>query len=109
VPFFCRAERPSTKRSTGVVHAEPRNCPDLLPLGTDDAGPLGLESFATHRLPLEEVPQACADFQGKRNGTVKVLFKPELRAPPSGARNPAPAATAATLLVLYGDGRARGS
>jgi threonine dehydrogenase-like Zn-dependent dehydrogenase len=53
---------------------------DLLPLATDDADPLGLESFATHRLPLEEAPQAYADFQGKRNGTVKVLFKPDLRA-----------------------------
>jgi threonine dehydrogenase-like Zn-dependent dehydrogenase len=53
---------------------------DLLPLATDDADPLGLESFATHRLPLEEAPQAYADFQGKLNGTVKVLFKPELRA-----------------------------
>jgi hypothetical protein len=61
---------------------------DLLPLGTDDAGPLGLESFATHRLPLEELPQACVDFQGKRNGTVKVLFKPELRAPPERRSQP---------------------
>jgi threonine dehydrogenase-like Zn-dependent dehydrogenase len=52
----------------------------LLPLAIDDADPLGLESFATHRLPLEDAPQAYADFQSKRNGMVKVLFQPERRA-----------------------------
>ena len=51
---------------------------DLMPLVADD--PLGLEDFATHRLPLEQAPQAYADFQAKRDGTVKVLFKPEPRA-----------------------------
>jgi threonine dehydrogenase-like Zn-dependent dehydrogenase len=48
---------------------------DLMPLVSDD--PLGLEDFATHRLSLEEAPRAYADFQSKRDGTVKVLFKPE--------------------------------
>jgi threonine dehydrogenase-like Zn-dependent dehydrogenase len=52
---------------------------ELLPLTIDEADPLGLEDFATHRLPLEDAPQAYADFQGKRNGTVKVLFQPGLR------------------------------
>jgi threonine dehydrogenase-like Zn-dependent dehydrogenase len=51
---------------------------DLMPLVADD--PLGLEDFATHRLPLEDAPQAYADFQAKRDGAVKVLFKPEPRA-----------------------------
>jgi threonine dehydrogenase-like Zn-dependent dehydrogenase len=51
---------------------------DLMPLVADD--PLGLEDFATHRLSLEDAPQAYADFQAKRDGTVKVLFKPEPRA-----------------------------
>jgi threonine dehydrogenase-like Zn-dependent dehydrogenase len=50
---------------------------DLMPLACDDTDPLGLEEFASHRLPLEEAPRAYADFQGKRNGTVKVLFKPQ--------------------------------
>jgi threonine dehydrogenase-like Zn-dependent dehydrogenase len=50
---------------------------ELLPLTIDDADPLGLEEFATHRLPLEEAPRAYADFQSKRDGTVKVLFQPE--------------------------------
>jgi threonine dehydrogenase-like Zn-dependent dehydrogenase len=49
---------------------------DLLPLVTDDADPLGVESFATHRLPLDDAPRAYADFQAKRDGTIKVLFKP---------------------------------
>jgi threonine dehydrogenase-like Zn-dependent dehydrogenase len=53
---------------------------DLMPLVSDDTDPLGLEDFATHRLPLEEAPRAYADFQNKRNGTVKVLFKPHERA-----------------------------
>ncbi|MBA2551974.1 MAG: glutathione-dependent formaldehyde dehydrogenase [Nocardioidaceae bacterium] len=49
---------------------------DILPLLVDDADPLGVESFATHHVPLSEAPSAYADFQAKRNGTVKVLFKP---------------------------------
>ncbi|MFF3728385.1 alcohol dehydrogenase catalytic domain-containing protein [Streptomyces erythrochromogenes] len=48
---------------------------DLLPLLTD-ADPLGVEGFATHHLPLEEAPQAYADFQKKRDNMVKVLFHP---------------------------------
>ena len=40
------------------------------------AGPLRVEQFATHRVALEEAPQAYADFQHKANGTVKVVFKP---------------------------------
>ncbi len=49
---------------------------DLMPLVTDDADPLGVEEFATHRLSLEDAPQAYADFQAKREGTIKVLFQP---------------------------------
>ena len=48
---------------------------DLLPLLVDD-DPLGVDDFATHRLPLEQAPQAYADFQAKRDGTVKVLLRP---------------------------------
>ncbi len=49
---------------------------DLLPLVTDDSDPLGVEEFATHRLTLEDAPQAYADFRAKRDGTIKVLFQP---------------------------------
>ncbi|MFF5970373.1 alcohol dehydrogenase catalytic domain-containing protein [Streptomyces sp. NPDC012769] len=48
---------------------------DLLPLLTD-ADPLGVDDFATHRLPLAEAPDAYAMFQAKRDGVVKVLFRP---------------------------------
>ncbi len=49
--------------------------PDILPLLTDD-DPLGVDGFATHRLPLEAAPGAYADFQAKKNGMVKVVLSP---------------------------------
>jgi len=49
---------------------------DIMPILGDDSDPLGLDTFATHRLPLDEAPQAYADFQQKKDGTVKVLLKP---------------------------------
>jgi threonine dehydrogenase-like Zn-dependent dehydrogenase len=49
---------------------------DILPLVTDDADPLGVEDFATHRVPLAEAPQAYEMFQAKRDGAVKVLMRP---------------------------------
>ena len=49
--------------------------PEILPLLTDD-DVLGVESFATHRMPLEQAPQAYKQFQEKTDGTVKVVFKP---------------------------------
>ncbi|ATZ23206.1 Formaldehyde dismutase [Streptomyces lavendulae subsp. lavendulae] len=48
---------------------------ELLPLLTD-GDPLGVEGFATHHLPLDDAPQAYADFQKKRDNMVKVLFHP---------------------------------
>jgi threonine dehydrogenase-like Zn-dependent dehydrogenase len=48
---------------------------DLLPLLTDD-DPLGVDTFATHHLPLEEAPRAYEAFQKKQDGTVKVLLRP---------------------------------
>jgi threonine dehydrogenase-like Zn-dependent dehydrogenase len=49
---------------------------DLLPLAEDSSDPLGLESFATHHLTLEEAPAAYEMFQKKQDGAIKVLFKP---------------------------------
>ncbi len=49
--------------------------PDLLPLLTDD-DPLGVESFATHHLPLSEAPSAYEKFQKKQDGMIKVVFNP---------------------------------
>jgi len=49
--------------------------PDILPLLTD-GDPLGVDSFATHTVPLAEAPHAYEMFQKKEDGAVKVLFKP---------------------------------
>jgi threonine dehydrogenase-like Zn-dependent dehydrogenase len=48
----------------------------IMPLLEGDDDPLGVEDFATHRLPLEEGPAAYEMFQKKRDGAVKVLLKP---------------------------------
>jgi threonine dehydrogenase-like Zn-dependent dehydrogenase len=49
--------------------------PEILPLLTD-ADPLGVDSFATHHLPLEQAAEAYDMFQKKRDGAVKIVFKP---------------------------------
>ncbi|MFN8021293.1 MAG: zinc-dependent alcohol dehydrogenase [Acidimicrobiales bacterium] len=46
---------------------------DLLPL-VIDRDVLGVDEFATHRLPLDDGPSAYAMFQRKEHGAVKVLF-----------------------------------
>src|SRR5919106_4794592 len=48
---------------------------DIMPLLTD-GDPLGVEGFHTHRLPLEQGPQAYEMFQKKQDGAVKVLLTP---------------------------------
>ena len=48
---------------------------DLLPLLSDD-DPLGVDGFATHHLPLADAPAAYEMFRDKRDGAVKVLFRP---------------------------------
>lgn len=50
--------------------------PEIMPLLTGDGDPLGVEDFATHRLPLEEAPRGYDIFQKKQDGAVKVLLKP---------------------------------
>jgi hypothetical protein len=48
---------------------------DILPL-LEDGDPLGTEEFATHRVPLDQAPEAYEMFQKKQDGAVKVLLKP---------------------------------
>lgn len=48
---------------------------DIMPLLTDD-DPLGVGDLVTHRVPLTEAPEAYAAFQGKTDGTIKVVFVP---------------------------------
>ena len=47
----------------------------ILPLLTE-ADPLGVDSFATHHLPLIEAPDAYATFQKKDDGMIKTVFHP---------------------------------
>ncbi|MEJ7893478.1 MAG: zinc-binding dehydrogenase [Solirubrobacteraceae bacterium] len=49
---------------------------DIMPLLTGDDDPLGVEDFATHRVPLEEAPNAYEMFQKKEDGAFKVVFQP---------------------------------
>ncbi len=49
---------------------------DIMPLLTDDADPLGVDDFATHRLPLDSAPEAYENFQKKQDGSIKVLLQP---------------------------------
>ncbi|MGW0544502.1 zinc-dependent alcohol dehydrogenase [Streptomyces griseoincarnatus] len=48
---------------------------EIIPYLTDE-DPLGVDDFATHRVPLDEAPEAYDMFQKKRDGAVKVLMKP---------------------------------
>jgi threonine dehydrogenase-like Zn-dependent dehydrogenase len=48
---------------------------DILPLLTDE-DPLGVDTFATHHLPLEDAPHAYEIFQKKQDGAVKIILKP---------------------------------
>jgi len=49
---------------------------DIMPLLLNDSDPLGVEGFATHRLPLEEAPHGYEIFQAKSDGAFEVLLQP---------------------------------
>jgi threonine dehydrogenase-like Zn-dependent dehydrogenase len=48
---------------------------DIMPL-LMDGDPLGVDSFATHRLPLDAAPEAYETFQKKQDGAVKIVLRP---------------------------------
>ncbi|NSC24740.1 glutathione-dependent formaldehyde dehydrogenase [Streptomyces albus subsp. chlorinus] len=48
---------------------------EIMPLLTDE-DPLGVDTFATHTLPLEKAPEAYGTFQRKEDGMVKAVLKP---------------------------------
>jgi threonine dehydrogenase-like Zn-dependent dehydrogenase len=48
---------------------------DIMPLLSDD-DPLGVDTFATHTLPLDQAPHAYEIFQKKQDGAVKVVLEP---------------------------------
>jgi threonine dehydrogenase-like Zn-dependent dehydrogenase len=49
--------------------------PEIMPLLTDE-DPLGVDDFATHRLPLDDAPEAYKTFQEKADGAIKIVLKP---------------------------------
>ncbi|RJQ83852.1 zinc-dependent alcohol dehydrogenase [Amycolatopsis panacis] len=49
---------------------------DILPVLTADGDPLGVEGFATHKLPLADAPRAYEIFQKKLEGAQKILLEP---------------------------------
>jgi threonine dehydrogenase-like Zn-dependent dehydrogenase len=49
---------------------------DILALLDRDEDVLGVESFATHHVSLDEAPQAYETFQKKQDGAVKIVFRP---------------------------------
>jgi threonine dehydrogenase-like Zn-dependent dehydrogenase len=49
---------------------------DILPLLSNGADPLGVDSFATHHLPLADAPRAYEIFQKKQDGAFKILLRP---------------------------------
>jgi len=48
---------------------------DIMPLLTD-GDPLGVDGFATHKLALDQAPQAYEKFQKKEDGAIKILLQP---------------------------------
>jgi threonine dehydrogenase-like Zn-dependent dehydrogenase len=49
--------------------------PQILPLLTD-GDPLGVDTFATHTLPLDDAADAYEMFQHKRDGAIKISLVP---------------------------------
>ena len=49
--------------------------PEIMPLLGDD-DPLGVDDFATHRLPLADAAHAYEIFQKKQDGAIKVVLQP---------------------------------
>jgi threonine dehydrogenase-like Zn-dependent dehydrogenase len=49
---------------------------DILPLLTGDGDPLGVDGYATHRVPIDEAPRAYEIFQKKQDNAFKVLLQP---------------------------------
>jgi threonine dehydrogenase-like Zn-dependent dehydrogenase len=49
---------------------------EILPLLEGDDDPLGVDEFATHRIPIDRAPEAYETFQKKSDGMVKTLIQP---------------------------------
>ena len=49
---------------------------DIWPVLMADGDPLGVETLATHHLPLAQAPEGYAMFQQKADGCIKVVLQP---------------------------------
>jgi threonine dehydrogenase-like Zn-dependent dehydrogenase len=49
---------------------------DILPLLTGNEDPLGVDTYATHHIPLDEAPHGYEIFQAKEDGAFKVVLNP---------------------------------
>jgi threonine dehydrogenase-like Zn-dependent dehydrogenase len=72
-PLFTLFDKQITLRM-GQANVKPRA--DALLSWLTDEDPLGVDSFATHELPMEQAPRAYEMFQKKTDGAVKIMLKP---------------------------------
>jgi threonine dehydrogenase-like Zn-dependent dehydrogenase len=49
---------------------------EIMPLLTEDGDPLGTEELATHKIGMDDVPDAYATFQKKEDGAIKFVIQP---------------------------------
>ncbi len=59
----------------GQAHVK-RWIDDLMPMVADSSDPLGVQTFATHHLPLEQAPHGYEIFRNKADGCIKVVLQP---------------------------------
>jgi hypothetical protein len=59
----------------GQAHV--RRCiDDLMPIVSDGSDPLGVTSFATHQLPLEQTPDGYDMFPTRPTACIKMVLRP---------------------------------
>src|SRR5215203_6688337 len=59
----------------GQAHVK-RWIDEIMPLVSDDADPLGTEDLASHKIGIDEVPDAYEKFQKKEDGAIKFVIQP---------------------------------
>jgi threonine dehydrogenase-like Zn-dependent dehydrogenase len=59
----------------GQAHVK-RWIDELMPLVTEESDPLGTADLASHKIPIEEAPEAYEMFQKKEDGATKVVIEP---------------------------------
>jgi threonine dehydrogenase-like Zn-dependent dehydrogenase len=49
---------------------------DIMPLLTDDGDPLGVDTYASHHMKLDDAPHGYEIFQKKQDGAFKIVLNP---------------------------------